>query len=401
MQKDYTLYKADELLQDDYFLRSVKHPTPESQHFWEKQIRQNPALKEEIKLARLILSNLAATSSGNDGFMNQRIGLLKKQIDSRNKKHDHSSRNIRLYTVAGLVAAAVAILIFLNIPVQNIEESTAVDYESIARNFDSQAGDTDQIRLVLGEDQELIIEEGDVNIDYSQEDHIQLKSGDTELIAKKDEAIRFNQLFVPKGKRSSLILSDGTQVWVNSDSRMIYPERFAGEKREIYIEGEVYLNVRHDAGQPFIVKTSSLNVAVLGTEFNVSAYPEDTEQYIVLVNGQVEVEIPGRDVAVMRPEEKFTLDAIGPHVSSVDINEHVSWKSGYYQFRQEKLNRVFDKLNRFYGIDFSYTEQLQTLTCSGKLNLTDNIEEVLTILQKAAPIKVERSENTIYIDVKP
>ena len=99
----------------------------------------------------------------------------------------------------------------------------------------------------------------------------------------------FNQLIVPNGKRSTLILEDGTKLWVNAGSRIVYPVTFADKKREIYVNGEVFLEVTPDKKRPFIVKTKEMDVQVLGTSFNVMAYETDESSSVVLVTGAVQV----------------------------------------------------------------------------------------------------------------
>lgn len=91
-------------------------------------------------------------------------------------------------------------------------------------------------------------------------------------LVEDDIKEEYNQIIVPKGKRSQIVLADNSKIWINSGSKVIYPRAFEGKYREIYVEGEVYLNVTHDTSKPFIVNTSGFEVRVLGTSFNISAY---------------------------------------------------------------------------------------------------------------------------------
>ena len=116
----------------------------------------------------------------------------------------------------------------------------------------------------------------------------------------------FNQLIVPNGKRSTLILEDGTKLWVNAGSRIVYPVTFADKKREIYVNGEVFLEVTPDKKRPFIVKTKEIDVQVLGTSFNVMAYETDESSSVVLVTGAVQVDTKDDEDFRLEPNRMFS-----------------------------------------------------------------------------------------------
>ena len=145
----------------------------------------------------------------------------------------------------------------------------------------------------------------EVELKYSKEGKIETKAGkqiQTEDLKGNSEAEEMNQLVVPRGKRSSVELADGSKLWLNSGSRAIYPVVFSKKNREIFIEGEGYLEVSHDASRPFYVVTDAVKVKVLGTKFNISAYKEDNQVSVVLVEGSVEASV-GLQKVVMKPDQ--------------------------------------------------------------------------------------------------
>lgn len=135
-------------------------------------------------------------------------------------------------------------------------------------------------------DQKKIELDNNAQIVYSATGQVQVNSN---KLVEDDIKEEYNQIIVPKGKRSQIVLADNSKIWINSGSKVIYPRAFEGKYREIYVEGEVYLNVTHDTSKPFIVNTSGFEVRVLGTSFNISAYKNQEKAAVVLVEGSVNV----------------------------------------------------------------------------------------------------------------
>lgn len=134
----------------------------------------------------------------------------------------------------------------------------------------SEPDSSNDIQLILSEGRKLVMDGKESRLHYKEGGKIAISSGKTQLDEENETG--YNQLIVPSGKRSFITFSDGTRVAVNANTRIVYPSEFSGHKREIYVNGEVYLQVSPDKKHPFVVKTNRMEVEVLGTEFNVSAY---------------------------------------------------------------------------------------------------------------------------------
>ena len=203
---------------------------------------------------------------------------------------------------------------------------------------------------------------------------------------------------VPTGTLT-ITFTDGSKIWVNSGSKVIYPAQFTTDSREIFIEGEIYLDIVHDEKRPFIVKTRKMEIRDLGTQFCVSAYNNDANSHVVLVKGKVEIETKGKRKNTLSPNQLFLYDnkKDKESVHQVNTQDYVAWKDGYYQFNHQKLDTVLEKLCKYYGIKIHWDEKVGELTCSGKLDLKENPEKVLNALQNAAPIKVEQIDEQIHI----
>lgn len=214
---------------------------------------------------------------------------------------------------------------------------------------------------------------------------------------EQEEEIYLNQLTVPKGRQSSILLADGTKVWVNSGTVLRFPDCFDGDDRTIYVNGEIYLEVKEDSSRPFYVETSRMKVKVLGTSFNVTAYNDDSLQAVILKEGSVSVNNYSGEEKRIKPNEMLVLDKEQMSVSNVDIYDYISWKDGFLQFNQKELKDVLNRLSHYYYLQFACSSDIEKLKCSGKLILFENVEQVLHTLQKSLPITYEIKGNVIEL----
>ena len=197
---------------------------------------------------------------------------------------------------------------------------------------------------------------------------------------------------MPAGKRSSITFSDGTRIWLSASSRVVYPVEFMKNKREIYVEGEAFLDVYHDKSRPFIVKTNKMDIQVLGTTFNVCAYEKENIQTVVLVTGKVEVKTNNNETKTLSPNNLLPYnDQQGISVHPVDV---------LYQFKKERLEIITKKLSKYYGKTIITDKQLANITCSGKLDLKEELDDVLHTLIQTVPAQITESNEKIYINVK-
>jgi ferric-dicitrate binding protein FerR (iron transport regulator) len=208
-----------------------------------------------------------------------------------------------------------------------------------------------------------------------------------------------NRLIVPFGKRSSLLLADGSTVHVNSGSELEFPSAFSGKTREISVKGEIFIEVAKQ-DRPFIIHTSQSQITVHGTSFNVSSYPDEPGESVVLVSGSVEVKSANGSL-MLKPSEMAKIDNGNIRRQQVDVMEYISWKEGYMQLNKATLTDVLKKIGRYYNIEFNYDAalKLQEQTCSGKLFLSDNLNDVLESFSKMTFLDYKRlDEGVIYID---
>lgn len=191
------------------------------------------------------------------------------------------------------------------------------------------------------------------------------------------------------GEKSVLVLSDGSQVTLNADTKLKYPDRFDGTNREVYLEGEGYFVVQHISVHPFVVHAGNLSTTVLGTTFNVSAYPESKTIAVSLLEGKVKVTSNEKGTVdktvVLEPKEQLLYDK-EKNVGSFglfDSLESVGWKDNIYKFVDEPLGKVFSQLERAYGIKFKITDQpvlVQRITVKFEKNSLQTVVDVMKSL---------------------
>lgn len=203
------------------------------------------------------------------------------------------------------------------------------------------------------------------------------------------ESTGTNLIEVPKGQRASLTLSDGTKVWLNSQSKLIYPARFSDKERNIRLEGEAFFEVMHKKKIPFVVNTSLLAVKVLGTKFNVKAYFNE-QSVVTLAAGKVEVETNDhKNKLTLMPNEQVSYSENSGMMLEKNINANTvkSWTDGEIAFVQQRLDNIIDDLERKFNVAIYITDsslKAEIFTCRFKNTAT--IEQVLLLLKETRRI---------------
>lgn len=209
---------------------------------------------------------------------------------------------------------------------------------------------------------------------------------------------KINTLIVPFGQRTSIILADGSRAYLNSGTEIKFPTTFTGKSREISIKGEIFIEVTKQS-QPFVIHTPNSRINVFGTSFNVSSYADEDKESVVLVSGSVEI-TNNHCSLMLKPNEMAEIKHGKINSKVVDVSEYISWKNGFIQFNKTPLNDVLKKIGRYYNVEFKYKNELnlQATTCSGKLFLSDNLNDVLKAFSEMTFLDYEQHSNqTIYI----
>ena len=209
----------------------------------------------------------------------------------------------------------------------------------------------------------------------------------------------YNTIFIPRGGEYNLVLEDGTRVFLNAMSNLKYPVKFMGKTREVELSGEALFEVAKDAQRPFIVKTSEINVEVVGTIFNLNAY-ENTERVITtLVEGSVKINsVKTNESRLLAPDEQATSNLLNGQtdIRKVDASLYTAWKNGNLTFYDSRLEDIMTTLTRWYSANVLYANaSVQDLRFSGNLNRYGDINQILDILRSTGKINIEIDKNTI------
>ena len=214
---------------------------------------------------------------------------------------------------------------------------------------------------------------------------------------------KYNTLIIPKGGEFQLELSDGTKIFINSNSKLEYPEHFIGNVRKVYLEGEAFFEVAHNKSKPFIVETREYNINVLGTSFNICNYENDEMIHTTLVEGKVELssvkESPNEKI-ILKPNQQFILDKYNHEtkIIEVDTELYTSWTKGYFYFEDETLENIIKKLERWYSLEVFYmNNEIRYKTFSGKLPRFENFNTILKMLENIDNVCFEVNDQTIII----
>ncbi|MVT09058.1 FecR family protein [Chitinophaga tropicalis] len=215
----------------------------------------------------------------------------------------------------------------------------------------------------------------------------------------EDALSMINTVSTPRGGKHHLVLADGTQVWLNAASSITYPVAFNNQEREVKITGEAYFEVAQHVGQPFRVVCKGQRIDVLGTHFNVNAYPDEPVIKTTLLQGAVRVTADGGESALLKPGQQAVLNSL-QHVtvSSVIPETAIDWKEGDFIFKNETLPDIMRKVSRWYDVDVDYGHYNNSkLTFSGEVSRSRNLSVVLKMLEATAAVKFTVKNNHITI----
>ncbi|MBV7529665.1 FecR family protein [Chitinophaga sp. sic0106] len=215
---------------------------------------------------------------------------------------------------------------------------------------------------------------------------------------QSSEKIAYNTLKTPRGGQYRVTLPDGTAVWLNAASSIRYPTTFKGTNRQVEMTGEAYFEVAANADKPFVVTVNDgVSIRVLGTHFNVNAYPEEGSTKTTLLAGAVAVGATAIKPLILRPGQQAQVLATTMNIiNNVNTAQVVAWKNGQFDFSHADIKTVMNQLSRWYDVDVRYDGTLPTQMFRGKLSKELRLSEVLEILRDVN-VKYKLDNRTIIV----
>lgn len=310
--------------------------------------------------------------------MENRLRLLAQTQDTELKKNRwHHTWWFRVAASVSLIIAGCGTLYYFKFPSKEISKP------AIVRNL--QPG-KDQATLTLSDGSEIQLDEANNGI-LARQDGTEVHKLKNGLIAYSGTNTKngstFNTITAPAGGKYSVLLPDGSQAWLNAESSIRFPTAFPVGERKVTISGEVYFEVTKDPKRPFEVNTpGKQEVTVLGTHFNVNAYNDENAVTTTVLEGSVEVSVPGSGKVKLKPGEQSATSGSGNIrvTESINTEEIVAWKNGMFQFEKADIRTVMRQLSRWYNVEVVYEGEVPGKAFSGKINRSVDAAEILEIL---------------------
>ena len=241
----------------------------------------------------------------------------------------------------------------------------------------------------------LIAHEANVRIEMDSNHLLRYSSHDSIEMANDNKN---NELIIPKGGEYQVVLADGTKVWLNSASRLIYPQSFMGKERRVVLSGEAFFDVTHDAERHFVVETSRMNVKVLGTRFNVNDYDDNEEVSTTLVNGSVEIVSGGQQAFRLVPGEQAYGKENELEKREVNVRLYTSWIDGKFLFNNTELEEIAKQISRWYDVEIFFSnESVKKVRFTGAIVKFKPLEDLVRMIESTSQVRFSVKGRTIVI----
>ncbi|WP_020529748.1 FecR family protein [Flexithrix dorotheae] len=308
----YEDYSLEDFLQDEYFVKWVTNPTQANEYFWKSWISEHPERKELILEAKEIINSI--NFKHHFSVNNKEYIDIFENIHKGNKSEYYNTKSISWFGNNKYQRYAAVIIVVL------------IAGFSLILNY---------------------------NILRIQPSETKVK-----ITSKERNTV--------KGEKLLMKLPDGSEVKLNSETQIRFSENFNKNRREVYLEGEAFFKVTSDTSKPFIIYTGDITTTVLGTSFNISAYPEMETLEVVVVEGKVRVDNNVKNKhkhaqSILLPNDIYTYSKINQTFSTrnADISNRIGWKDGVIIIESASFEEIIKYLERWYGVEFKIEEGIQ------------------------------------------
>ena len=380
-------YKNDDIEFANRLLTRREELNDEEVTAWLKE-KDHVELLDEIAAIRQKLSGQSYGENDEEEFLH-----LEKSI------YDQKSRRM---TLRWSIAASIILLVGLFVG-RTINEVRDMHEEQVLVKNVMQPG-TSKAILMMADGKEVVLEQGQ-NLNILLNERVRVATSSQGIVyeehGKGMVTEEYNKLTTPVGGEYSLVLSDGTKVFLNADSELKYPVEFSDGKRIVDLKGEAYFEVHKDSLRPFVVRMNGAEVTVLGTSFNVNTYGDDGQIYTTLVNGSVRVSsVKNGQAEVLKPGMQSVMDVQSGQltVREVDVEPYVAWREGRFVFRAMTLDLIMRQLQRWYDFEVFYQNpELKDYEFRGVIKRDMDLDKVLSVIKVTTNVDFEVKGKVITI----
>ena len=380
-------YKNDDIEFANRLLTRREELNDEEVTAWLKE-KDHVELLDEIAAIRQKLSGQSYGENDEEEFLH-----LEKSI------YDQKSRRM---TLRWSIAASIILLVGLFVGRTINEVRDMHEEQELAKNV-MQPG-TSKAILMMADGKEVVLEQGQ-NLNILLNERVRVATSSQGIVyeehGKGMVTEEYNKLTTPVGGEYSLVLSDGTKVFLNADSELKYPVEFSDGKRIVDLKGEAYFEVHKDSLRPFVVRMNGAEVTVLGTSFNVNTYGDDGQIYTTLVNGSVRVSsVKNGQAEVLKPGMQSVMDVQSGQltVREVDVEPYVAWREGRFVFRTMTLDLIMRQLQRWYDFEVFYQNpELKDYEFRGVIKRDMDLDKVLSVIKVTTNVDFEVKGKVITI----
>lgn len=358
-------YTAEDFVLDSYFRTRVQDPSG-STLFLSELIETFPEKKEEILLAAQIITGL------NTKKVQHSSEYKEARLNHLLARRNHQNR-LKVISIVSLIVGLLFLSIILLLPTKKSVFKDFYFCENVSFKKPT---------LLLADDQKIALEGPRSLIHFNSEGTVITMNGTLKMEQKHPEKV-INQMFVPYGECAQIILPDGTRVWLNSGSRLAFLPVFEGKKREVFLEGEAYFEVKKDSDRPFYVRTEAFDIRVFGTRFDVKAIKKDKLYNTVLLEGSIRLQLKNQQrekKVFLVPNQMASLSESLDSVSFTEVTKaenNIAWIDGYLIFDDEDISCVLKRVSEYYNIPITLESSTTKLRITGKLDLKTDIVRVL------------------------
>lgn len=304
------------------------------------------------------------------------------------KREQKKSLSFKWLQIAATIILALSISIYF---ILNNDKIKSVDSLTSTTGNEDIPPAVKRASVVLSNGTTLELDEAEEGIVIAEDVHYRDGRKALKNPVKQEVTIQ-----TPRGGTYQVTLSDGTRVWLNAESKIVYNPSSPLGNRTLYLEGEAYLEVQKDTENPFIVNTKNQSIQVLGTKFNVSAYPEDIRTVTTLVDGLVDVysALNDEESQLFKDPEKQAINCVRLYPGEqsqlinnvidkrlVDVSTYIAWKQGLITFKNDQLEHVIKKIERWYDVEFEVKNWPENMTIDGEVPSDIKLSGILKVLE--------------------